>query len=404
MVLPQAVGNDINCGVRLHRTSLKKEQIIKNLEKLGSRLRQIFFEGGRSIPLTQDERILLLSEGLTGFDKVHSSRDGIWAYYDSLQQIKDHQRTRNLGGYSTQGQIWGLDDYTSRKEITHDSQIGSIGGGNHFVEIQYIQKIINGTTAHYWGLKPNQIVIMIHSGSVSIGHLCGEAYKDLIKSIYPKKLSYPENDIFPLPKKHPAYQKFFIALHNAANFAFMNRLCLSLMVKQALSELLGDHSFELLYDSPHNLVWEQEDGSIIHRKGACPAGGIGEGCDEYLGEVVLTPGSMGSSSFIMEGCGNKEALSTASHGAGRKLSRGDALHVNNEDFEKFLQTYKVITPVDPERQDIKRRPEILAKYKENLKKEAPFAYKNITPIVQTLQDAQIAKPVAELTPLLTIKG
>lgn len=404
MVLPQAVGNDINCGVRLHRTSLKKEDIIKNIDKLGRRFRQLFFEGGRNIPLTQDERTQLLSDGLPGFNKVHSSKDGIWAHYDENTQTKDLQRIKHHGCYSTNGKIWGLDDYINRKEISHDSQIGSIGGGNHFVEIQYIEKILNGTTAHYWGLQPNQIVIMIHSGSVNIGHLCGEAYKSLIKEIYPKKLSHPENGIFPLPDKHPALQTFFTALHNAANFAFLNRLCLSLMVKQALTEFIGNHTFDLVYDSPHNLVWKQADNSFLHRKGACPAGGIGESCDPYLGEVVLIPGSMGSSSFIMEGCGNKEALSTASHGAGRKLSRGDALHGNDKEFETFLRNYKVITAVDPERQDIKRRPEIIEKYKENLKKEAPFVYKDIDPIIKTLKDAKIAMPVAELKPLLTIKG
>lgn len=404
MVLPQAVGNDINCGVRLHKTSLKKDQIVKNLDKLERRFRQLFFEGGRNIPLTQDERINLLSEGLPGFNEVHHSQDGIWNYYDEYIQKEDRKRIKNRGGYSTNGEIWGLDDYINRKEVSHDSQIGSIGGGNHFVEIQYVEKILNGTTAHYWGLQPGQIVVMIHSGSVNIGHLCGEAYKSLIKEIYPKKLAHPENKIFPLPDKHPSCKLFFTALHNAANFAFLNRLCLGLMVKQGLTESLGKHLFELVYDSPHNLVWKQPDNSFLHRKGACPAGGINEGCDSYLGEVVLIPGSMGSSSYVMEGCGNAEALSTASHGAGRKLSRGDALHGNEKEFETFLRSHKIVTAVDPERQDIKRRPEIIQKYKENLKKEAPFVYKDIDPIIKTLTNAKIATPVAELKPLLTIKG
>jgi tRNA-splicing ligase RtcB len=404
MVIPQSVGNDINCGVRLHRTSLKKDQLLKSIDKLGKRLRQIFFEGGRNIPLTQRERIQLLSDGLGGFNEAQTSKEGIWAYYDRHQAAKDRQRTKHHGSRSTYGQIWGLDSYISREDVTHDSQIGSIGGGNHFVEIQVVDKIINGTTAHYWGLKPDQIVIMIHSGSVSLGHLCGEAYKDLVKSIYPKNLGYPRNGIFPLPDLHPSAENFWTALHNAANFAFMNRLCLSLMMRQALLEVVGDHSFELLYDTPHNLAWKQADNSYIHRKGASPAGGIGEGCDDYFGEVVLTPGSMGSSSYVMEGCGNPDALATASHGAGRCLSRGDTLKGHDEEFQKFLKEFTIITPIDPNRQDIRHRPEILEKYYENLRKEAPFAYKNVGPIVQTLQDANVAKPVAELKPLLTIKG
>jgi len=106
----------------------------------------------------------------------------------------------------------------------------------------------------------------------------------------------------------------------------------------------------------------------------------------------------------MEGCGNPDALATASHGAGRKLSRGESLKGYDAEFAKFLQEFRIITPIDPNRQDIRRRTDILDKYYDNLKKEAPFAYKDVGPIVQTLNDAAIAKPVAELKPLLTIKG
>lgn len=403
--VPQAVGNDINCGVRVHTTSFSKDTIVHNLDKLEPKLRHIFFEGGRDISFTQEQRKILLTNGILGLINLHrdtDKSDGIWKYVDWLQLAEDGFRIHGLGEFDTDGEIWGLDDYVNREGISRDSQIGSIGGGNHFLELQYVYKILSGNAAFQFGLKKNDVVLMVHSGSVSIGHLCGEAYKDLVKSIYPSKLAYPKNGIFPLPDRHPACKRFFTALHNAANFAFCNRTFLALMVRQALCEVIGDHAFKLVYDSPHNLVWK--NGGFLHRKGACPAGGIGQGADDYFGEVVMIPGSMGSASFIMEGLGNPESLGTASHGAGRQLSRGDALHHSEADFDQFLRDYRVLTPVDPNRQDIKNRPEIVQKWRESLKKEAPFAYKSIYPIIDTLTDAKIAKPVAELRPLLTLKG
>lgn len=404
--VPQAVGNDINCGVRLHTTTIQRDTLSKALNRLETPLRHVYFEGGRDIPFTAMERAALLTNGLTGLLDAHKSHgvaEGIWTKFSLDQAELDVARTKHRGTLKTYD-VFGLDDYIDRPGITRDSQIGSIGGGNHFVEIQYVHKILNGEAAFAYGLKKDAVVIMVHSGSVNVGHLCGEAYKDLVRSIYPKKLGYPANGIFPLPDKHPAFAKFFTALHNAANFAFANRMFLAAMMHQVLTEVIGKHRFELLYDSPHNLTWQQSDGTNLHRKGACPAGGYGEGAYPYHGEPVLVPGSMGSASFVLEGQGNEEALGTASHGAGRKLSRGDALHYDEAAFEQFLREYRVVTPIDPKRHDIRNRPEIIAKWKESLKKEAPFAYKDVYPIIDTLRNAGVAKPVAELRPLLTLKG
>lgn len=409
-VVPQAVGSDINCGVRLHATSLTYEQVRSKVDALEPQLRHIFFEGGRSIPLTQIQRQQLLTRGLYGLLECYTPEretwnQGIWQGFDLDQQYKDLERTKHLGCLDTKERIWGLDDYVGRTDVTRDSQIGSIGGGNHFVELQYVSKIFKGDAAYAWNLKVGSVVAMVHSGSVNIGHLCGSAYLEVVRKVYPQKLTFPKNGIFPLPNNcSPAYDTFFTALHNAGNFAFANRLFLALMMRQALRQIFEDFSYDLVYDSPHNLVWDRGESRILHRKGACPAGGIGEGCDPYFGEVVLVPGSMGSASFVMEGCGNVDALGTASHGAGRNLSRGDALHHNEEEFQKFLKEFRIITPIDPKRPDIRVRPEIVKKYLEAIKKEAPFAYKDIGPVVRTLQDAGVATPVAELKPILTLKG
>jgi len=124
----------------------------------------------------------------------------------------------------------------------------------------------------------------------------------------------------------------------------------------------------------------------------------------YYGEPVLVPGSMGASSFVLAGQGQAAALSSASHGAGRSLSRGDALQGYEEEFQRFLARFRVVTPVDLRRPEIKLRRDIVEKKLDEIRQEAPYAYKGIGPIIQTLTDAAIARPVAELTPLLTIKG
>jgi len=400
MVIPQAVGNDINCGVRLHITSLTHKEVLAKLDTLEPRLRHLYFEGGRQIPLTQEQRYHILTQGLKNLPL--QLNEGIWKTIDKNQLEKDNTRIRHQGGFDTQGKVWGLDGYLNTG-ITRDSQIGSIGGGNHFSEVQYVSKIHKGATAHHWGITIGSVVVMVHSGSVNVGHLCGEAYSSFVKALYPKVLKYPANGIFPLPNLHPYYPTFWTALHNAANFAFANRFFLSQLMRQAFLEMFGDHQYELVYDTPHNLAWQQEDG-VLHRKGASPAGSFGDGPDEYFGEPVLMPGSMGSSSFLMEGLGNLEALATASHGAGRSLSRGQALHHSDAEFQKFLQEFRIITPIDPKRADLRNRRDILQKYYDDLKKEAPYAYKDIKPVVQTLTDARIAEPVAELRPIFTLKG
>jgi tRNA-splicing ligase RtcB len=297
--------------------------------------------------------------------------------------------------------------------LTRDSQIGSIGGGNHFVEIQRVDKVLDGTTAHAWGLKLGMVTVMVHTGSVSIGHLTGGHYRDVIQQIYPNTLRHPANGIFVLPESERYRDQatlFWDAVHNAANFAFANRMFLALVALAGLRRVCGDVEFPLLYDAPHNFLWKESVGGdevVIHRKGACPARGFEAMAHtpfEYYGEPVLVPGSMGASSFVLAGRGCSESLWSASHGAGRSLSRGSALKGHEDEFRRFLERFHVVTPVDLRRQDLKLRRDIVERKLDEIKQEAPHAYKGIGPIIQTLTDAGIARPVAELTPLMTIKG
>ncbi len=185
---------------------------------------------------------------------------------------------------------------------------------------------------------------------------------------------------------------------------------LAIMALDGLRRVCGDSDFPLLYDAPHNFLWKEtmdDEEIVIHRKGACPARGLEAMAGtpfEFYGEPVLVPGSMGASSFILAGQGCPESLFSASHGAGRSLSRGDALKGHEEEFRRFLERFRVVTPVDLRRQDIKLRRDIVDKKLDEIRQEAPYAYKGIGPVIDTLRGAGLARPVAELTPLLTIKG
>ena len=414
-VVPAAVGNDINCGMRLNQTSLDLSQFISRIGVLKSACRHAFFEGGRNIPMSRRQREGLLRYGIPGlFEETPAGfQEGLWNFFHRQKVYKELDRI-NGGNHLTGAAVVELDPWMGPPDrISRDSQTGSIGGGNHFVEFLHVARIWDKQAAFAWGFVPDQVVVMIHTGSVSVGQLCGSRQRQLAEDIYPKNVKHPENHLYVIPDNEQNSQvlaKYFDSLHNAANFAFANRLFLSLMARAALEDQFGEVDFPLLWDSPHNLIWREkiEDVDLyVHRKGACPARSAGMMKSEpfcYFGEPVLVPGSMGASSFVMAGQGNVDSLFSASHGAGRALSRGKALKSNDDEFKKFLRESHVVTPVDLERNDIKSRPDILKKQLAELKQESPIAYKGIADVIGTLQDSGIAHPVVELRPLLTIKA
>jgi len=412
-IIPAAVGNDINCGMRLHVTTLTADKVSEHLDQVETKLRHVFFEGGRDIAMTRVQREALLREGLTGLlaSVPASQTQGQWrAFHEhSERELASVERKGSLSA----SRIIGLESLLGRDGLSRDSQIGSIGGGNHFVELQRIEKILDGQTAHAWGLRPGQVTIMVHTGSVSVGHQSAGFCRNLVRGIYPQGLKHPENGVYVLPDSERfqrEVQDFWDALHNAANFAHANRLFLALMALESLRSVLGEADMHLVYDAPHNLVRREQTSSgtrFLHRKGACPARGMDSMAETrfaFHGEPVLVPGSMGASSFVLAGLGNSDALSSASHGAGRVLSRGEALKVDQAAFTRFMREFRVVTPVDFRRTDVRQRRAIVDRKLEDIKKEAPYAYKGIGPIIRTLTDAGIARPVAELRPLLTVKG
>ncbi|GAB4207224.1 MAG: RtcB family protein [Roseiflexaceae bacterium] len=409
--VPQAIGNDVNCGMRLMTTGLSREQVGVRLDALEQQLRHIFFEGGRTIALTPVQREALLREGMPGLLDGARGASGLLGTIDLDAETGNLERMHAQGGYSAD-LLGDLKDYVGCSGgASYDSMIGSLGGGNHFAEIQYVRRIHDRVAAHAWGLREGQVVVMIHAGSLGLGHVANQSMIDAMKAIYPHNVPRPQNDIYLLPTSErfaPQFAHFRTALRNAANFAFGNRFFLTLMVRRALEQAVGPTETRMIYDAPHNLMWEQpEQDTFLHRKSASPAGGWAEVADSayaHWGEPVIVPGSMGAPSYLLLGNGNRQALHSSCHGAGRQLSRGAAMKVDDAALDAFLREFRVVTPVDPRRPDVRGRRDILDKWRQELKQEAPFAYKDITPVIDTLRSAEIARPVAEFFPIMTVKG
>ena len=413
-VIPKAVGNDVCCGMRLLVTDLTRAEIEPRLDRLAAPLRASFFEGKRDIPMSPRQREALLRDGLRGLLETHGDNagTGIWRRYDPRDQEADLDRV-HFGGSLPARETFGFADYVRGSGLVdgRDCHLGSVGGGNHFVEIQAVEEVLDGATAHAWGLKPGAVAIMAHSGSVGIGHAVGGWFDERARAIFPREIRQPAHGFYVIPVEGPhqaAARAYLDAMRNAANFAFGNRLMLGLMALGALSEVAGRRvEARLVYDAPHNLVWEPEPGSdrYLHRKGACPAlGPEPEGPFRYTGQPVIIPGSMGSSSYVMAGEGSEEALASACHGAGRLLARGKARQVDEQTYERAVSSLRVVTPIDPESNTVRGRRDVLEQYHGRLKEEAPYAYKDITPVIETVEEAGIARRVARLWPLLTVKG
>lgn len=415
-IIPQAIGNDVCCGMRLLITDIDRDEFVAHQNVIEPLLRKIFFQGQRELPLSSRQRDALLREGLWGLNETYADNAGVglWNYYDAEQQSADLIRV-HFQGVLPAKDTFAFGDFIRSAGVkeSYDSQIGSVGGGNHFVEIQVVDEIIDGATAHEWGINANKIAIMVHSGSVGLGHMVGGHFRDRAKAIYPHGMPHPDHGFYVLPTTgqfaHEA-DIYLDAMKNAANFAFGNRLFLGLMVINALSKALDRRvPAKLIYDAPHNLIWEDIDrpDHYLHRKGACPALGPEPDLNspfKYTGHPVIIPGSMGAASYLLAGYGNQKALRSACHGAGRSISRGRARNVDEDSYQQSVDKLKIITPIDPDAFEIRSRRDIMAKYHERLREEAPYAYKPITPVVQTVEDAEIARRVVKLWPLLTIKG
>jgi len=379
-IIPGIVGNDIGCGMTCYVINgLDPDQLKQSNILLDNMLRHAFFEGGRNIQLSTKDRENILLLGPQGLSDI--TTDSLITHYkDKLQNSTQQVGHKNSVGIHTALVDW----LRSNEGVTRDAHLGSVGGGNHFVELQYVAEIFDKTVAYQLGLKQNSVVLMVHSGSLSLGRAVATIYSDKAKTSYPTTLKVPENGLIPILNANDSI-KYIEEMSAAANFASVNRFCMAAMVVNALDFVFKKPlSVAQVANLPHNFAWSN-NAVITHRKGSC---NINEN------DIFIVPGSMGTSSFIMRGNDTQKSLHSGPHGAGRAKARGES---RNNILDNNL---RVIGKIDTTNQ----RTDVRKLLSQELSTEAPSTYKDINSVISTIVDANISNKVARMSPILTVKG
>ncbi|NEO83074.1 MAG: RtcB family protein [Spirulina sp. SIO3F2] len=381
LVIPAAVGSDINCGMRLHVADLTVDDFLSQRDRIVDLLKGDYFLGTRNLAfLTADFRALF-AEGLLGWLATAETRP-----QGSLQQTDWSQLWSDCDRVFAQGSLAGHPRWSPEELVTgegwiRDGDLATIGGGNHFVEVQWVEQVCDRATAYAWGVREGQLAFMVHSGSRTVGKYIGHQWRDRARAAWVEGVAYPPSNLFSLSNQsQPDLVKDYLeAEATAANYGFLNRLLLAELLRLRLRQCFGEVVAPLVYDLPHNLTLPDDEGWIT-RKGACPA---------LAGQPVIIPGSMGSPSYLMLGQGNSDFLQSASHGAGRVQSR----FAIAQQAQKQGEAAVGLTGVDCITLRSERRIE-----------EAPAAYKPIQPIIDAQVAAGMVTAVARLQPLLTFKA
>lgn len=385
-----AVGYDINCGVRLLRTNL----LAKNLNK------PIL----RKLMLAIEERIPT-GIGKTGRrGELDISLEDITKFGAQILIRKGYGWPEDRESIEENGQLEGADlkKVSERAIARGKGQLATLGGGNHFIELQEIEEIYEKDLAVAFGLGVGHLSVMIHSGSRGFGHqICDDYLNILMRAAQSEKIFIPRRGLAAAPIESREGQAYFAAMAAAVNFAFANRQLMAHDVREAFGEVLDkdpkkDLGMYTVYDVAHNIAkFEEFDGRriLIHRKGATRAFPAGHPMleEKYkeTGHPAIVPGSMGTPSYVMVGTPEaKQSWYSINHGSGRAMSRKAARRsIREEEFKKSMG-------------------EILYNARDwrLLADEAPSAYKNIVDVVGTLVEAGLAKKVAKMRPLAVIKG
>lgn len=299
-VLPHIIGSDIGCGMRMVvLEGVTADQLLTPV--LDHHLRHIFFQGGRDIALTGMDRHVILREGLPGLlDGLQRSNTGLLSKLDISRTWSDLGRHSDNGVFSCEDIDPDFADYAKIDgDHRRDAILGTIGGGNHFVELGYVYHMIDGAFARITGLKAGAIVLVIHSGSLDFGQRIGTATKERAKlcSNVGDEWRIISQDMQP-----QLYRRYLNGHANAVNAAFANRFLIELAAVEAVARTSGQEvGHHLVYDAPHNTVWANAT-VVRHRKGACPARGVGamrSSPYEWFGEPVILPGSMGDGAWLL---------------------------------------------------------------------------------------------------------
>jgi tRNA-splicing ligase RtcB len=394
VVSPGGVGYDINCGVRLLRTPLRLEQARPRLRELADTLyRQIPSGVGASrsdLRLTPAELDRVLERGAE------------WAIAEGYGTARD------LECIEAGGRLPGEPDAVgARAKQRGKDQLGTVGSGNHFVEVGHVAEVFDATAAARLGLELGTVTVFIHSGSRGLGYqVCDDYLDHMVHAAAKYGIALPDKQLCCAPLTSPEARRYLGAMNAAANYAFANRQLMSHYVRRSLASIFGPgiaEATELVYDVCHNIAkfeTHQVAGRLrrvcVHRKGATrafPPGHpeLGERFRD-LGQPVLIPGDMGRYSFVLLGTPGAfaETFGSTCHGAGRRMSRHQA--------KQLARSRNV--PRELEAQGILVR----AASRGTVDEEIPEAYKDVAHVVDVVDAAGIGRKVVRLTPMAVVKG
>jgi tRNA-splicing ligase RtcB (3'-phosphate/5'-hydroxy nucleic acid ligase) len=385
------VGFDISCGVRTLLTGLTREEIEPVKERLADLLFQKIPAGVGStgeLSLNQKEMDAMLSGGAQ------------WAVARGYGTKLDLQRVEEAGC------IPGADpaQVSDRAKKRQRDEMGTLGSGNHYLEVQKVAKIFDANVAAAFGVTEGDIVLSIHCGSRGLGHQIGTEFLTRMVATAPQYgIELPDRELACAPIRSPVGEAYLGAMRAAINCALANRQILTHLVREAFRTILPQAELPLLYDVSHNTCKTEEhvvnDRPIdlfVHRKGATRAFGPGHptlpDTLKKTGQPVLIGGTMGTASYIL--CGTKEgmnlAFGSACHGAGRSMSRHQALRQwRGKEIIQSLAARGVL---------------IRSRSMRGIAEEAPGAYKDVSDVVDAADHAGLARNVARLEPVICVKG
>lgn len=394
VVSPGGVGYDINCGVRLLATGLRRDAVAARARELAEAL-------FRRVP--------------TGVGAAHAAfhldrreMDGVLHDGAAWAVSRGYGEAADLRHIEAGGALVGAEPeaVSERARERGRKQLGTLGSGNHFVEVQAVDTIYDAEAAARLGFEVGAVVVSIHSGSRGLGHqVCDDSLRIMLESSRRHRIELPDRQLCCAPLRSAEGQRYLGAMAAAANFAFANRQVMAHFVRQSFEDLgfpAGEHRTRTVYDVCHNIakIEEHEVGGerrrlCVHRKGATRALGPGhpEVPEDYrdLGQPVLIPGDMGRYSFVLLGCaGSGEAFGSCCHGAGRRLSRAAA---KREAFGR-----PVVRELEAQGIVVK------AAGMGTVLEEISEAYKDVADVVRAVEAAGLARAVARLRPIVVVKG
>lgn len=392
VISPGGIGYDINCGVRLLKSTLSYDDIKEHLASLCRELYYWVPSGvgrGGNLELKGKDYDYLLRLGVPWM--INQG----YGYPEDLRHIESFGRLEHAdpSKVSDEAKKRGFD------------QLGTLGSGNHFVEVDVVDEIYDEDVAQAFGLHKGQIVVLIHTGSRGFGHQIATDYIRIMMHVMQGYgIQLPDRELACVPFSSQEGQNYFAAMACGANFAWANRQMITWEIRQAWKKVFGQqYDLSILYDVAHNIAKIEThiiDGVdkkvIVHRKGATRAFGPGhpELAEEYRasGQPVIIPGSMGTASYVLVGTeqGMKESFGSSCHGAGRRLSRKAAKNtINGKKLRDELLSHGI---------------HIQAGSVSGLAEEAPEAYKDIDDVIEVVHQAGLARKVARLRPCAVVKG